>query len=1507
MRYFIGIIIWVCCALLGIAQESQFNGVAQIQLVTPVGGNQWDIRLGGFIGGWNVAAQLPYDVSEVDTGSVVFYNCQSYTVTIVQTVIPGLIANVRVQGLNATAPVITARPEAGVFNLTSDCMIPKMPQIALNTGESGISKTDAACLNEWSMIAASNCSGLAMSLPVGIFDTTVVDDDLLGVAIKPILDTVIQLSVLIHTTAGAQDVFGYGVQLPAAATLNDTHFGKRVLISARDLTTKQQTYVTSAGLNELIVNGVATTTYYLRNGETVEVTYSDRGGGLFGWVFSSTSDDQMMYVGSQIANHDFRTNELVIVRGSGAIGDTAAGARYLILDAGVPDGIHVIQTANGKFAHRLPYYYDNRQTGFFATNTEDAIRAIDTLKVTTFSNKAAALAHGARIGIGEVFRTEGYRFRLDGGDAYYRVTNTLPSGPGGTLSATNRGVINFGGSKYAILIPARNNILRVEQFGARANDTLANHKDVIEHLVDFTQRAMGPTGAAIVEHGSGVYYALDNVNRQGIQNLTFRGQGQEATIVVLDRRIVAASSKTLWGFGGNSKNLVFENMTLKVHTREPACNGCGGFAETMNFATILDIGGIDSAIVRNCRFIIAPEPLFATTMHTIIANVNVRNILVIDNYTEFGQMKFGTTGNHNIKLIRNYFFRPYNHAFSIVSPGGGVSARSVDNIEVRFNIVENPASAGTIFIGSDGENTEPIDTLRHVYITDNTIFGNEWNTDGAEGSGTSCLSFYFGLNTYDIDFSRNVAWNSTPGLPGGTSGFNFRSPNDCFVDSISCRVRDIRIQDNLIRNVGKYGFRITMPNPQKPAIYRGPNGGVKFTGNIIHSTGDNQFSVTKVMEDEFLIEDNTFQGSSRLELNVSDTTTLTVRDNKFMNATGSSTYAINLIHNRAIGRYSWMKNSSFEGNIINEGYTDGIEYTQGANYDADSSIFDLRIDEDRNHAVSKLTDFPSGALQRKVIGPRQAGSYNTYFIGDDLHADSALAITNKWKKHTMNAQVTATTNNGVRVTLGTFNQSTYNFDWYAVVRITALQQGTNARKQLQEVVTYKVRQNLDDVTSPIMQKSVNFYDSRFENAGTFIHARTSQITNSAGTVYFEVYFLGSLGASGEGATKVNIDVEVFSTNSALSQDFSRLSPVISNITHVFTTADRDHEQQSPGTGIYTTQSLADADANLIDNSKYLLTDDPTLYFMQGAGDTLSRTHSIYHRIVSASLNNADATPTFVLSRGIAYTMETTGAAASHTDINLPAPAAALSGKVFSARGFDAHGTFNNQIITPGANIFDQYGNTHTTYVLSNNEQVDMFVGQDPSTAAYFWFLTSTSIAPIIDTLSASAISVDDALFIHSANTVQDDLDSLNSMLNSRAIIHAFDTTAHIYAAAVTDDIIDTLLFSAVGWTETAGEILLTSDMAGVFEVNWAMSFSLSEAAKTLTAWMTVESGVLPETLIPAKQNVYCENANTRCHISGTGHITMGSGMWLKLHFQIDSGTANLITRGVSITAKRLLP
>lgn len=145
------------------AQTSQFYGVTKIDEVDIASGvYKWDIRVSGFIGGFDFAAGYSYEIEQIDTGAVLFINCHAYTITSVNAVIPGLRADVTVQGLDDIEPPVTVRAEAALYTPTDPCDIPKVAVIALNTGEYGISKTDAACLEEWAAEVSANCGGVGM-------------------------------------------------------------------------------------------------------------------------------------------------------------------------------------------------------------------------------------------------------------------------------------------------------------------------------------------------------------------------------------------------------------------------------------------------------------------------------------------------------------------------------------------------------------------------------------------------------------------------------------------------------------------------------------------------------------------------------------------------------------------------------------------------------------------------------------------------------------------------------------------------------------------------------------------------------------------------------------------------------------------------------------------------------------------------------------------------------------------------------------------------------------------------------------------------------------------------------------------------------------------------------------------------------------------------------------------------------------------------------------------------
>lgn len=145
------------------AQTSQFYGVTKIDEVDIASGvYKWDIRVSGFIGGFDFAAGYSYEIEQIDTGAVLFINCHAYTITSVNAVIPGLRADVTVQGLDDIEPPVTVRAEAALYTPTDPCDMPKVAVIALNTGEYGISKTDAACLEEWAAEVSANCGGVGM-------------------------------------------------------------------------------------------------------------------------------------------------------------------------------------------------------------------------------------------------------------------------------------------------------------------------------------------------------------------------------------------------------------------------------------------------------------------------------------------------------------------------------------------------------------------------------------------------------------------------------------------------------------------------------------------------------------------------------------------------------------------------------------------------------------------------------------------------------------------------------------------------------------------------------------------------------------------------------------------------------------------------------------------------------------------------------------------------------------------------------------------------------------------------------------------------------------------------------------------------------------------------------------------------------------------------------------------------------------------------------------------------
>lgn len=153
-----------------------------------------------------------------------------------------------------------------------------------------------------------------------------------------------------------------------------------------------------------------------------------------------------------------------------------------------------------------------------------------------------------------------------------------------------------------------------------------------------------------------------------------------------------------------------------------------GVGVPTNYHTSISMRPASNIRIANNSFrYVGDTPSPTDTMHAVLGSFD--NALISDNVVTHMQIKAGVGSDsgavrRNLSIVNNQFLEPFNYAVSVVSQ---IADEGWDGLDISHNLILDPGSNGTIYVGPDGE---PKDCARLTGLNiSNNVMRGAWGTN----------------------------------------------------------------------------------------------------------------------------------------------------------------------------------------------------------------------------------------------------------------------------------------------------------------------------------------------------------------------------------------------------------------------------------------------------------------------------------------------------------------------------------------------------------------------------------------------------------------------------------------------------------------------------------------------------------------------------------------------------------------------------------------------------------
>ena len=447
--------------------------------------------------------------------------------------------------------------------------------------------------------------------------------------------------------------------------------------------------------------------------------------------------------------------------------------------------------------------------------------------------------------------------------------------------------------------------LNVKDFGA-VGDSLTDDHSAIQAALDSLSKENGISKELYFPGGK--YYVSKSLVLPS--DIRIRGDGAEQSIISCPVSITLDALM--------QERIIIQDIGVEITSEN-------------NFTIGINLDNAKDIVVERCAIYRSTEPMVDNTIHAVLAR-GIEGIIIRDCKLKFTQIKLAGAvfGAKRCYILNNFIQKPYNFAITSV---GKTTANSED-IYLIGNIVEDLPSSGAFFFGVDGEQIEPVDTIRNIYILNNVVRGKWLNVAASDGAVIG-IDFKFARFAQNIHVLGNHFENEQFTGDPNTFGMVFKPTRDQ-ANSIT---QGVFIKHNFLGPNAKQGLQFSVSNAKD----------IFIQDNVFLQNRGLQIGVEESLVG-VSIANNTFD-QARAQVNQVDAeiTNLNIQNNQFRSQSNFA-YAIQLNRDTSY---------NFGVNIVNNymtGYQKGVDFTEPAN---DSGYFYGNVIFNFNAASAPFVNGPA--------------------------------------------------------------------------------------------------------------------------------------------------------------------------------------------------------------------------------------------------------------------------------------------------------------------------------------------------------------------------------------------------------------------------------------------------------------------------------------------------------------------------------------------------------------------